>query len=125
MRPIDDAGSPLLGPALRPAPPQACFPAGATLSAARTSPSSRGQDIALSRRKRGFDSRWGRHLWPFPSPFPIPPVEAVGGARSDPGALASAAAFDRAAGNHVLELERELPGLVIMRIWFVGATPSW
>jgi hypothetical protein len=58
---------------MRPRRPRGCFPAGATLSAARTSPSSRGQDIALSRRKPGFDSRWGRQ---GSCGFPLPRQEA-------------------------------------------------
>ena len=47
-------------------PWQACFCPGARLSAGTTSPSSRGQDIALSRRKPGFDSRWGRQAFSAP-----------------------------------------------------------
>jgi len=53
---------------------------------------------------------------PFNPPYLIPLVEVVGGARTDPGAVAWAAAFYRAAGKHALELERELPGFVANRL---------
>jgi carnitine 3-dehydrogenase len=53
---------------------------------------------------------------PFNPPYLIPLVEVVGGARTDPGAVAWAAAFYRAAGKHPLELERELPGFIANRL---------
>ena len=53
---------------------------------------------------------------PFNPPYLIPLVEVVGGARTDPGAVAWAAAFYRAADKHALELERELPGFVANRL---------
>ena len=38
--------------------------------AAESSPSSSGQDAALSRRKHGFNSRWGHHT-NFNEPFKV------------------------------------------------------
>jgi carnitine 3-dehydrogenase len=53
---------------------------------------------------------------PFNPPYLIPLVEVVGGARTDPDAVAWAAAFYRAAGKYALELERELPGFIANRL---------
>ena len=53
---------------------------------------------------------------PFNPPYLIPLVEVVGGARTDPQAVAWAAAFYRAAGKYALELERELPGFIANRL---------
>jgi carnitine 3-dehydrogenase len=53
---------------------------------------------------------------PFNPPYLIPLVELVGGARTDPRAVAWAAAFYRAAGKYALELERELPGFIANRL---------
>jgi carnitine 3-dehydrogenase len=53
---------------------------------------------------------------PFNPPYLIPLVEVVGGARTDPGAVAWAAAFYRAAGKYALELNRELPGFIANRL---------
>ena len=53
---------------------------------------------------------------PFNPPYLIPLVEVVGGARTDTGAVAWAAAFYRAAGKYALELERELPGFIANRL---------
>jgi carnitine 3-dehydrogenase len=53
---------------------------------------------------------------PFNPPYLIPLVEVVGGARTDPAAVAWAAAFYRAAGKHALTLERELPGFIANRL---------
>jgi carnitine 3-dehydrogenase len=53
---------------------------------------------------------------PFNPPYLIPLVEVVGGARTDPEAVAWAAAFYRAAGKYALELERELPGFIANRL---------
>jgi carnitine 3-dehydrogenase len=53
---------------------------------------------------------------PFNPPYLIPLVEVVGGARTDPGVVAWAAAFYRAAGKYPLELERELPGFIANRL---------
>ena len=53
---------------------------------------------------------------PFNPPYLIPLVEVVGGARTDPEAVAWAAAFYRAAGKHALEMARELPGFIANRL---------
>jgi carnitine 3-dehydrogenase len=53
---------------------------------------------------------------PFNPPYLIPLVEVVGGARSDPAAVAWAAAFYRAAGKFALEIDRELPGFIANRL---------
>jgi carnitine 3-dehydrogenase len=53
---------------------------------------------------------------PFNPPYLIPLVEVVGGARTDPAAVAWAAAFYRAAGKYALTLERELPGFIANRL---------
>ena len=53
---------------------------------------------------------------PFNPPYLIPLVEVVGGARTDPEAVAWAAAFYRAAGKYALTLEHELPGFVANRL---------
>jgi carnitine 3-dehydrogenase len=53
---------------------------------------------------------------PFNPPYLIPLVEVVGGARTEPEAVAWAAAFYRAAGKYALELERELPGFIANRL---------
>jgi carnitine 3-dehydrogenase len=53
---------------------------------------------------------------PFNPPYLIPLVEVVGGARTDPAAVAWAAAFYRAAGKYALILERELPGFIANRL---------
>jgi carnitine 3-dehydrogenase len=53
---------------------------------------------------------------PFNPPYLIPLVEVVGGARTDPEAVAWAAAFYRAAGKYALTLERELPGFIANRL---------
>jgi carnitine 3-dehydrogenase len=53
---------------------------------------------------------------PFNPPYLIPLVEVVGGARTDPKAVAWAAAFYRAAGKYALELARELPGFIANRL---------
>jgi carnitine 3-dehydrogenase len=53
---------------------------------------------------------------PFNPPYLIPLVEVVGGARTDPAAVAWAAAFYRAAGKHALEMARELPGFIANRL---------
>jgi carnitine 3-dehydrogenase len=53
---------------------------------------------------------------PFNPPYLIPLVEVVGGERTDPAAVAWAAAFYRAAGKHALILERELPGFIANRL---------
>jgi carnitine 3-dehydrogenase len=53
---------------------------------------------------------------PFNPPYLIPLVEVVGGARTDPAAVAWAAAFYRAAGKHALTLEHELPGFIANRL---------
>ncbi|HEX6112671.1 MAG TPA: 3-hydroxyacyl-CoA dehydrogenase NAD-binding domain-containing protein [Geminicoccaceae bacterium] len=53
---------------------------------------------------------------PFNPPYLIPLVEVVGGARTEPEAVAWAAAFYRAAGKYALTLERELPGFVANRL---------
>jgi len=53
---------------------------------------------------------------PFNPPYLIPLVEVVGGARSDPAAIAWAAAFYRAAGKFALEMDRELPGFIANRL---------
>jgi carnitine 3-dehydrogenase len=53
---------------------------------------------------------------PFNPPYLIPLVEVVGGARTDPDAVAWAAAFYRAAGKYALDLERELPGFIANRL---------
>ena len=53
---------------------------------------------------------------PFNPPYLIPLVEVVGGARTDPDAVAWAAAFYRAAGKFALEMARELPGFIANRL---------
>lgn len=53
---------------------------------------------------------------PFNPPYLIPLVEVVGGARTDPAAVAWAAAFYRAAGKHALEMAHELPGFIANRL---------
>jgi carnitine 3-dehydrogenase len=53
---------------------------------------------------------------PFNPPYLIPLVEVVGGARSDPAAVAWAVAFYRAAGKYALAMERELPGFIANRL---------
>jgi carnitine 3-dehydrogenase len=53
---------------------------------------------------------------PFNPPYLIPLVEVVGGARTEPAAVAWAAAFYRAAGKHALEMARELPGFIANRL---------
>jgi carnitine 3-dehydrogenase len=53
---------------------------------------------------------------PFNPPYLIPLVEVVGGARTDPDAVAWTAAFYRAAGKYALTLERELPGFIANRL---------
>jgi carnitine 3-dehydrogenase len=53
---------------------------------------------------------------PFNPPYLIPLVEVVGGARTQPAAVAWAAAFYRAAGKHALEMARELPGFIANRL---------
>lgn len=53
---------------------------------------------------------------PFNPPYLIPLVEVVGGARSDPAAVAWAAGFYRAAGKYALAMERELPGFIANRL---------
>ena len=53
---------------------------------------------------------------PFNPPYLIPLVEVVGGMRTDPGAIAWAAAFYRTAGKYALQLERELPGFIANRL---------
>jgi carnitine 3-dehydrogenase len=53
---------------------------------------------------------------PFNPPYLIPLVEVVGGARTEPEAVAWAAAFYRAAGKYALTLERELPGFIANRL---------
>jgi carnitine 3-dehydrogenase len=53
---------------------------------------------------------------PFNPPYLIPLVELVGGARTDPDAVAWAAAFYRAAGKCALVLEHELPGFIANRL---------
>ena len=53
---------------------------------------------------------------PFNPPYLIPLVEVVGGARTDPAAVAWAAAFYRAAGKYALEMARELPGFIANRL---------
>ena len=53
---------------------------------------------------------------PFNPPYLIPLVEVVGGARTDPAAVAWAAAFYRAAGKYALAMEHELPGFIANRL---------
>jgi carnitine 3-dehydrogenase len=53
---------------------------------------------------------------PFNPPYLIPLVEVVGGARSDPAAVAWAVAFYRAAGKYALAMARELPGFIANRL---------
>jgi carnitine 3-dehydrogenase len=53
---------------------------------------------------------------PFNPPYLIPLVEVVGGARTDPDAVAWAAAFYRAAGKYALAMARELPGFIGNRL---------
>jgi 3-hydroxyacyl-CoA dehydrogenase len=53
---------------------------------------------------------------PFNPPYLIPLVEVVGGARTDPDAVAWGLAFYRAAGKYALALERELPGFIANRL---------
>jgi len=53
---------------------------------------------------------------PFNPPYLIPLVEVVGGARTDPAAVACAVAFYRAAGKYALPMERELPGFIANRL---------
>ncbi|HYZ26297.1 MAG TPA: 3-hydroxyacyl-CoA dehydrogenase NAD-binding domain-containing protein [Geminicoccaceae bacterium] len=53
---------------------------------------------------------------PFNPPYLIPLVEVVGGMRTDPDAIAWAAAFYRTAGKYALQLERELPGFIANRL---------
>ncbi|RMD60927.1 MAG: L-carnitine dehydrogenase [Alphaproteobacteria bacterium] len=53
---------------------------------------------------------------PFNPPYLIPLVEVVGGARSDPAAVAWAAAFYRATGKYALVMQRELPGFIANRL---------
>jgi carnitine 3-dehydrogenase len=53
---------------------------------------------------------------PFNPPYLIPLVEVVGGARTDPAAVAWAAAFYRVAGKYALTLDRELPGFIANRL---------
>ena len=53
---------------------------------------------------------------PFNPPYLIPLVEVVGGARSDPAAVAWAVAFYRAAGKYALAMEHELPGFIANRL---------
>jgi carnitine 3-dehydrogenase len=53
---------------------------------------------------------------PFNPPYLIPLVEVIGGVRTDPQAVAWAAAFYRAAGKYALELQRELPGFIANRL---------
>ena len=53
---------------------------------------------------------------PFNPPYLIPLVEVVGGARTDPAAVAWAAAFYRAGGKYALEMARELPGFIANRL---------
>ena len=53
---------------------------------------------------------------PFNPPYLIPLVEVVGGAATDPAAVAWATAFYRAAGKQALEMQRELPGFIANRL---------
>jgi carnitine 3-dehydrogenase len=53
---------------------------------------------------------------PFNPPYLIPLVEVVGGARTDPAAVAWAAAFYGVAGKYALTLDRELPGFIANRL---------
>jgi carnitine 3-dehydrogenase len=53
---------------------------------------------------------------PFNPPYLIPLVEVVGGSRTDPEAVAWAAAFYRAAGKYALEMAHELPGFIANRL---------
>jgi carnitine 3-dehydrogenase len=53
---------------------------------------------------------------PFNPPYLIPLVEVVGGARTDPDAVAWAAAFYHAAGKYALAMARELPGFIGNRL---------
>jgi carnitine 3-dehydrogenase len=53
---------------------------------------------------------------PFNPPYLIPLVEVVGGARTDPAAVAWAAAFYRAAGKFALVMDHELPGFIANRL---------
>jgi carnitine 3-dehydrogenase len=53
---------------------------------------------------------------PFNPPYLLPLVEIVGGARSDPEAVAWAADFYRAAGKAPLVLKKEIPGFIATRL---------
>jgi carnitine 3-dehydrogenase len=53
---------------------------------------------------------------PFNPPYLIPLIEVVGGARTDPAAVAWAAAFYGVAGKYALTLDRELPGFIANRL---------
>ena len=53
---------------------------------------------------------------PFNPPYLLPLVEMVGGEKTDPEALAWAAAFYRQAGMAPLVMEREVPGFIATRL---------
>ncbi len=53
---------------------------------------------------------------PFNPPYLIPLVEVVGGAATAPAVVEQAAAFYRAIGKSVIEMDREVPGFVANRL---------
>ncbi|GAB6984989.1 3-hydroxyacyl-CoA dehydrogenase NAD-binding domain-containing protein [Nocardioides pyridinolyticus] len=53
---------------------------------------------------------------PFNPPYLIPLVEVVGGAATDPDAVAWASAFYRHAGKSVITMDREVPGFIANRL---------
>jgi len=53
---------------------------------------------------------------PFNPPYLIPLVEVVGGARTDPDAVAWASRFYELAGKSVITMDRELPGFIANRL---------
>jgi carnitine 3-dehydrogenase len=53
---------------------------------------------------------------PFNPPYLIPLVEVVGGAATAPDVVERAAAFYRAIGKSVIEMDREVPGFVANRL---------
>lgn len=53
---------------------------------------------------------------PFNPPYLLPLVEIVGGAQTDPAAVAWAAAFYEAAGKAPLVMKKEVPGFVATRL---------
>ncbi|MEZ5775239.1 MAG: 3-hydroxyacyl-CoA dehydrogenase NAD-binding domain-containing protein [Hyphomicrobiaceae bacterium] len=53
---------------------------------------------------------------PFNPPYLLPLVEIIGGKRTDPAAVAWAAAFYRTAGKAPLVMKKEIPGFVATRL---------